>query len=102
MDSERSENDIDEVLKLPERLYLRDKDLHTLLILDRYIIQVNISQNQCLHDTLNSIGQFRLSNHTKPTKHVAICFVSVLIDTQSIILKYWLCSQAWQPCHKVR
>ena len=58
MEIERSENYVDEVLKLPERLYFRDKDLGTLLILDRHIIQVNTIKNQCLHDTLIGIVLF--------------------------------------------
>ena len=59
MEIETSENYIDEVLNLPERLYLRDKDLGTLLILDRHIIQVNIIKNQCLHDTITGIVLFQ-------------------------------------------
>ena len=101
MDSERSENYVDEVLKLPERLYLRDKGLHRLLILDRHIIQVNISQNQCLCEPLNSIGLFRLSNHTKLTKHVAI-FFEYFNRCLEYYLKCCLCSKALLTCHKVR
>ena len=40
---------VNEVLKIPERLYLRDSNMNMLLILDRHEIKVNCCKNAYSH-----------------------------------------------------